>query len=79
MHVLVLAETLDAEGKVSKAFPTHESSHAASGLAEYLDAVPQGRTVSELKDSRAVLDYAFRTNESSFTCRGNVCYPVYHC
>lgn len=46
VRVLVLTETLDAEDRVSKAFATHESSHAASALAEYLDAVPQGRTVS---------------------------------
>lgn len=62
MHVLVLAETLDAEGKVSKAFATHESSHAAIGLAEYVDAVPRGRTVSQ----RALKYMCQRSHETTY-------------
>lgn len=45
VNVLVLTETLDAGGDDAKGFATHESLHAANRLADYLNAVPQGRTV----------------------------------
>lgn len=45
MNVLVLTETLDAGGQVATAFATHESVHASNRLADYLNNVPQGRTV----------------------------------
>eukprot|EP00752_Nemacystus_decipiens_P002251 g2132.t2 len=45
INVLVLTETLDAGGDDAKGFATHESLHAANRLADYLNAVPPGRTV----------------------------------
>lgn len=45
MNVLVLTEALDAGREVAKGFATHESLHAANRLADYLNAVPHGRTV----------------------------------
>lgn len=45
VNVLVLTETLDAGGEDAKGFATHESLHAANRLADYLNDVPQGRTV----------------------------------
>lgn len=45
VNVLVLTETLDAGGDDARGFATHESLHAANRLADYLNAVPQGRTV----------------------------------
>lgn len=46
VNVLVLTEALDADGEVAKGFATHDSFHAANRLADYLNAVPEGRTVS---------------------------------
>lgn len=45
MNVLVLTEALDAGKEVAKGFATHESLHAANRFADYLNAVPHGRTV----------------------------------
>lgn len=46
VNVLVLTEALDADGEVAKGFATHDSFDAANRLADYLNAVPKGRTVS---------------------------------
>lgn len=46
VNVLVLTDALDAGGEIAKGFATHQSIHAANGLADYLSTVPHGRTVS---------------------------------
>lgn len=45
VNVLVLTEALDAEGQAAKGFDIRESLHATNHLADYINAVPQGRTV----------------------------------
>lgn len=48
VNVLVLTENLGAGGEIAKGFHTQESRHAGHLLADYLHAVPHGRTVSSL-------------------------------
>lgn len=46
VNVLVLSDGLDAAGEIAKEFALQESQHAANRLADYLNHIPMGRTVS---------------------------------
>ena len=45
VNVLVLTEMLDAGGQMAKGFDIRESLDATNRLADYINAVAQGRTV----------------------------------
>lgn len=75
MNVLVLTESLNAGREVAEGFSTQESLHSANRLADYLNAVPQGRTVRGMRVMQRNIWRRFNASEDgkSFSKWFNVC------